>query len=110
MVWAKFSDDWSDQPAIVRLSNVGFRAYVDSILYVSRYTTDGHIPAETLRVRDRKRATTELVDAGLWEPAEGGFYAPLWHEHTPPRAELHRIRLEAADRARRRRKEEQRDQ
>jgi hypothetical protein len=102
MVWARFSDDWADRPAIIALSAIGFRAYVESVIYVARYTTDGHVPREALKARDRK-AAPELTKAGLWEPLEGGWYAPLWREHVPPRAELDKARTSAAERQRRRR-------
>lgn len=102
MVWARFSDDWADQPTIVALTANAFRAYVESIVYVARYTTDGQVPADALRARD-KRATPELVRAGLWEKTPGGIYAPLWREHVPPAADLAKARAITAERQRRRR-------
>lgn len=102
MVWARFSDDWADQPLVIGLSATAFRAYVESILYASKYTTDGMVPTHALKARDR-RAASELVKAGLWQPNQGGWYAPLWQQHTPPRAELDKARAHAAERQRRRR-------
>lgn len=102
MVWARFSDDWNDQPAVIALSASAFRAYVESVLYVGRYATDGRVPTEALKARDRK-AAPELVRAGLWEVNGAGWYAPYWREHVPPKAELDKARNAAADRMRRRR-------
>lgn len=102
MVWARFSDDWADQPAVIALSATAFRAYVESLLYVSRYTTDGRVPTEALKTRD-KRAAPELIRAGLWEQNGVGWFAPHWREHVPPRAELDKARAADADRQRRRR-------
>lgn len=103
MVWARFSDDWADQPQVIALSATAFRAYAESILYVAKYTTDGLVPTEALKARD-KRAAAELVRCGLWEQNGAGWYAPLWREHVPPRAELDKARTAAADRQRRRRR------
>lgn len=105
MVWARFSDDWADQPQVIALSPSAFRAYVESILYAARYTTDGVVPGAALKARD-KRAAPELVKAGLWQPAPGGWYAVPWREHVPPRAELDKARAHAAERQRRRRRGE----
>lgn len=103
MVWARFSDDWADQPQVIGLSATAFRAYVESLLYASRYTTDGLVPTDAVKARD-KRAAPELVKAGLWEVNGRGWYAPHWREHTPPRAELDKARSSAAERQRRRRR------
>lgn len=102
MVWARFSDDWADQPRVIALSSSAFRAYVEGVLYAGKYTTDGQIPTHALKARDR-RAAPELVRAGLWETTTQGWYAPLWREHIPPLAELEKARAYAAERQRRRR-------
>lgn len=105
MVWARFSDDWNDQPIIIALSAVAFRAYAESVFYVARYTTDGLVPSEAVKQRDR-RAAKELERCGLWEKTEAGWYAPHWAEHVPPKAELEKVREAAAERQRRRRRGE----
>jgi hypothetical protein len=106
MVWARFSDDWADQPQVITLSATAFRAYVESVLYAAKYTTDGMVPADAVKARD-KRAAPELVKAGLWERSEHGWYAPLWQQHCPPRADLDKARSHAAERQRRRRRGDQ---
>lgn len=107
MVWARFSDDWADQPQVITLSASAFRAYVESVLYVSRYATDGVMPRDALRSRDR-RTITELVDSGLWQPIVPGqnLYVPHWREHVPARAELDKARDAATQRQKRRRRGE----
>lgn len=105
MVWARFSDDWADQPTVIALSASAFRAYVESVLYVGKYTTDGLVPTHAVKARD-KRAAPELVRCGLWEPNGAGWYAPHWREHIPPSADLDKARTAAADRQRRRRRGE----
>lgn len=102
MVWAKFSDDWADQPRIIALSAPAFRAYVESVLYAGKYVTDGHVPTEAVKARSRK-AAPELIRVGLWEVNGNGWYAPYWREHLPPKAELDKARSASADRQRRRR-------
>ena len=105
MVWARLSDDWAERPEILSLTAPAFRTYVEAMLYVARHTTDGHIPAAVLRTRDT-RSIPELVKRGLWETTEAGWYAPLWREHLPSRADLERARIANADRVRRHRKGE----
>lgn len=104
MVWARFSDDFADQPKVIGLSATAFRAYVESVLYCSRYTTDGHIPRDALKARDR-RAAPELLRCGLWQDNGVGWYAPFWRDHVPPRAELAKARAHDAERKRRARRE-----
>jgi hypothetical protein len=106
MVWARFSDDWADQPQVITLSATAFRAYVEGVLYAAKYTTDGHVPTDAVKGRD-KRAAPELVRCGLWEKNGTGWYAPHWREHVPPQADLDKARSSAAERQRRRRRGEQ---
>lgn len=104
MVWARFSDDWADQPTVIALSATAFRTYVESIIYASRYTTDGLVPTSAVKVQHR-RAAGELERAGLWQATDAGWYAPYWQQHCPPAADLLKARAHAAERQRRRRGE-----
>jgi hypothetical protein len=106
MVWARFSDDWADQPHIIALSASAFRAYAESVMYVARYTTDGVVPSEAVKARD-KRAAKELERAGLWQKNGAGWYAPHWAEHVPAKSDLDKAREAAAERQRRRRRGDQ---
>lgn len=108
MVWARFSDDWADQPAIITLTAPAFRTYVESVLYVAKFATDGLLPADAIRLRD-KRTRAALLAAGLWQECEspGTFRLPLWQEHVPSAADLERARTAQAKRQRRHRGEDQ---
>lgn len=108
MVWARFSDDWADQPAILTLPAPAFRVYVESVLYASKWTTDGVVPTAALRPRGIQSAAAHLTAAGLWQAHDqGSYYLPLWREHVPPRAELEKARDATAERQRRRRRPEE---
>lgn len=72
MAWVRIHDAAMSHPKIVGLSDAAFRAWVWGLSYAQTHLTDGAIPGAALDSRLKKRAS-ELVLAGLWEPAEAGF-------------------------------------
>lgn len=88
MTWAKLDDTFADHPKIDPLSDAAFRLHVAAICYSARHLTDGHIPTERITrlvPRYQKRHVTELVTAGLWEPAEGGYTIHDYLDYNPTR-------------------------
>lgn len=89
MTWAKFDDRFWCHPKVVALSDRAFRLYVTSVCWAASQETDGEVPRAMLPVfRGTPAAAAELVRAGLWEAAEGGWRIHDFLDYHPSRAEL----------------------
>lgn len=70
MTWIKLDDQVTEHPKTAGLSCEAWTLWIHGLTYCSRNLTDGEIPKAFLPrlspVRRVKKATQELVDAGLW--------------------------------------------
>lgn len=70
-------DQMPDHPKMVGLSDTAWRLDVSSWCYANRERTDGFIPtkqvARLVTMKRPKATVEELLAAGRWEPAEGGY-------------------------------------
>ncbi len=70
MTWIKLDDQVTEHPKTAGLSCEAWTLWIHGLTYCSRNLTDGEIPKPYLPrlspVRRVKKATQELVDAGLW--------------------------------------------
>jgi hypothetical protein len=70
MTWIKLDDQVTEHPKTAGLSSEAWTLWIHGLTYCSRNLTDGEIPKAFLPrlspVRRVKKATQELVDAGLW--------------------------------------------
>lgn len=76
MTWVRIEDTFCEHPKIEPLSDLAFRLHVKALCYCNRNLTDGYVPAVAARAAGgprHKSATRELLEAGLWEHARGGF-------------------------------------
>jgi hypothetical protein len=82
MPWGKIDDQFYDHPKLDtlgsdRLACAGL--YWIAISFCNRHLTDGFVPEDRMiRLADKPRRealrlASRLVDAGLWEAAEGGY-------------------------------------
>jgi len=104
MPWVKFDDQYADHPKLDDVSDAAFRLHVTATCFASRYLTDGFIKHSTLpklcRHDDPEAIANELVDAGLFDLAEGGYVVHDYLDYNPSKAEV-----EARTELRRRRTE-----
>lgn len=74
MPWLRLDDGFAEHPKIAGLSAAAFRLHVEALCYCARNLTDGYVSQAVLkRFSGGRRApkyAAELVDAGLWEPAD----------------------------------------
>lgn len=77
MVWAKLSDDFSDECAAVCLSDATFRTHVEGLLWVMRRANGPVLSPRDLRrcaeADDPEKAAAELVSVGFWDAVEVGW-------------------------------------
>ena len=116
MVWVKLDDQFPQHPKVVQVGPLGIAMQVAGLCYCSRFLTDGFIPASAVPTfmdfseLDEHafngfgnvcwKAVGKLLDAGMWEKAEGGYQIHDYLAYQPSRAkameerESNRIRQE----------------
>jgi hypothetical protein len=87
MPWARLDDMLPVHPKIRALSDSAFRLYISAICWSSLHRTDGHVPSNQLRfvsdVRRSQQCVEQLLQAGLWETADGGWLIHDYLEYQP---------------------------
>ena len=76
MPFLNLDDNFADHPKVDALTDGAFRLHVAGLCYASKHTTDGHIPVERvgrLTPTYRKQHLAELLNRGLWRPADAGY-------------------------------------
>jgi hypothetical protein len=96
MPWARLDDMLPVHPKIRALSDSAFRLYISAICWSSLHRTDGRVPADQLRfvsdVRRSQVCANQLVQAGLWETADGGWRIHDYLEYQPSAEQVTRER------------------
>lgn len=72
MSWVKLDDSFPDHPKVEAITDKALRVHIRGLCYCARLLTDGLIPA-TVADRWGKGRARELVKAGLWLDAPGGY-------------------------------------
>lgn len=86
MVWFKVDDSFWSHPKTAGLSDSATALWVRAGTWSAQHLTDGRVPQSALRLfRGHRRAVDALVDARLWEEAEGGYQFVNWDEWQPSR-------------------------
>ncbi|MET8841478.1 hypothetical protein ABZW67_15460 [Streptomyces rubiginosohelvolus] len=113
MPWVKLDDRFPTHRKVALLSDRAFRLYVSGLCWSSENLTEGRILTRELpfiaRVRGLKAVAKELEEAGLWDPADGGWTIHDYLEYNPDRAKVQAERKSNAERQkawRERRKQE----
>ncbi|MSW40985.1 MAG: hypothetical protein F2842_02110 [Actinobacteria bacterium] len=91
MTWTKLSDNFTDRPEVLGLSDSAFRLLVESLVWCNRLLTDGAVSAASLTSisrRGRMKVADELVAAGLWDEDEDGWTVVDFHEDQPTREQV----------------------
>jgi hypothetical protein len=76
MTWVRLEDTFCEHPKVEPLTDLAFRLHVKALCYANRNLTDGYVPSVAARAMGgsrHKSACRELVTAGVWELARGGF-------------------------------------
>lgn len=75
MPWVRIDENAMDHPKIAGLPDGTFRLWVQALAYCQKFLTDGHVSESAvrgLRSFSSKRKTA-LIEAGLWDPEDGGI-------------------------------------
>jgi hypothetical protein len=103
--WVRIEDGVYAHPKILRTPKPARWAWVAGMAYANAYLTDGHVPAEALRIFDATRPEARaLAAAGLWLPVDGGWQIHDYGDYQATRAQVEAERATARARMARRRR------
>jgi hypothetical protein len=125
MTWVKIDDRFTDHPKLISVGPLGIALQVAALCYSNAYLTDGFIPYNvvkkllcwefsppndtvllTLSVTSGmsgedvtwELVTGWLVDAGVWEKVDGGYYIHDYPEYQPSKESVLQERAKAQKR------------
>ncbi len=99
MPWFKVDDGFHGHPKVVMLSTSAVGLWLLAGTWSAQYLTDGKVPTGTVgRLGGSPADADELVDAGLWHAAPGGYQFHEWAEYQPTKAVVEAERSAARDR------------
>lgn len=92
--WVKLPTTFSH----VEVGNAEAGLYARALAHCGAHLTDGFVAVSFLNSRRERALANALVEAGLWEPTEGGWLVVgyLDVQRQKSRAEVEKFRLEAA--------------
>lgn len=98
--WVRMDTQWPHNPKfLVLVEEKRWRAiavYWGSIAWSGAQGLNGYLPAYALpMIHSTKREAAELVDAALWDLAQGGWDIHDWADYQPS-TEEHALRSERA--------------
>jgi hypothetical protein len=102
MTWVQIDDAMAEHPKVLQLGDRAFRVHIEALCYSNRNLTDGFVPKVIGHSRG-KRYATELVTAGIWDTATGGYLIHDYHDYQPSAAQVEARRAANTDRVRRHR-------
>lgn len=94
-MWVRLDDNYADRPGIQAAGPLALALQVAAFCYCNRYLTDGIIPeskATQLINTDRlgvdgKQLVKQMLEHGLWEAVEGGYFISDYFENQMSREE-----------------------
>lgn len=94
-------DNWEGSPVIRRAGLAAWGLYCACGLWIARHSTDGHVDREVVVAYGvgAKKLAKKLVEVGLWEQTERGYYAPDYLTLNPTSEKARHQRKLAAERA-----------
>jgi hypothetical protein len=105
MGWVRLDDNFADHPKVIALSDHAFRIYINALCYSNRQLTDGFIPEPVYSIWATREPNEEpaeaLIEAELWEVANGGFLIRSYTEYQPTREKVNEKRDQARERLKR---------
>lgn len=101
MTWFKVDDTLALHPKVVRAGNASMGLWVRAGAWSAQQLTDGYVPSEIVQILGNADLAEELVRAGLWSVAAGGFEFHDWEERQPSKSEVESKREAQRERVRR---------
>jgi hypothetical protein len=100
--WFKVDDAFAMSPKRTRCSSSAIGVWVVAGSWAAQQMTDGCVPEHMLAfLGGTPQDAAELVEAGLWEPTDGGWIFHDWADYQPSREQITAGRAAARERMRR---------
>lgn len=107
MPWAQLDDQFHahHKAAMAWQTRGALGLHLLAMSYCAGLLTDGFVHEAFVigklpQRREREKLTAALIDAGLWEHAEGGYRIHDWLNYNPSRQQIHKRRARDRDRKR----------
>lgn len=82
IAWFNADDKMHSHPKIRKAGLEAIGLWLVSGTYCTDFLTDGHVPAWFVQSWPRgQNIAKKLINADLWEPAEGGYQFLSWEEY-----------------------------
>jgi hypothetical protein len=89
MAWGKVDDNFAFHPKVLQAGNEAIGLWTRAMSYSCQQLTDGFVPVEAVAALGSDASVAgRLVQAGLWDEAEGGWVFHQWNEYQPSGAEV----------------------
>lgn len=92
MPWVRLDHEMDRHPKVMEAGPLAFAMYVSALCYCNRYLTDGFVRAKVAptlgNVPRPAQRIRELLDAGLWDKAEGGYQVHDYLDYQASAAEI----------------------
>lgn len=100
MAWLRVDDGMADHPKILTAGPLALTLQIRAMCYTSRHETDGFLPDSViasltagLEAPAQAPAWPDaMVNTGLWERRDGGFFVHDFLDYNPSKVERQRIR------------------
>lgn len=95
--WTPLAVDFFEDPQVCQVGRDAALLYLAGLCYAQEHLTDGFIPDGAVRILAAKgwskpTAARKLVDAGMWQPADGGYRVRAWSEWNKPADQVRKAR------------------
>jgi hypothetical protein len=97
VAWVRIHDGAMTHPKVIGLSDKAFRLWIWGLSYSQQHLTNGAIPAAAIPARV-SRATSDLLDKGLWEQLASGYQVHDYLDWNDSRDVVLKKRTEAKER------------
>lgn len=92
MSWVRLDDQFTTHPKVVRAGDMAAWLWVCGLTYCAQHNTDGFIPAEAVPrlsgLKSTKPLVSKLLEVGLWETKEGGYFVHDYLDWQPSAEEV----------------------
>lgn len=88
MTWFKLDDGFHDHPKVLRAGNAPIGLWVRCCTWSASKLVDGWVSDEIVTMYGPRRDAERLVEVGLWERTDNGYWVPHFLDFNPSGAKV----------------------
>lgn len=88
MPWFKVDDTFPHHAKVLTAGNAAVGLWVRAGAWSMQQLTDGYVPKHVAQTMGTRAEAGRLVDAGLWQPVEGGYQFHEWEQRQPSKVDV----------------------